>query len=203
MLDKRIRALKGRKAGVIGQGEFFRSAVILPLIKEQDQTAVLFEKRSAKLGHQPGEICFPGGKVEETDGGEQETAVRETCEELGIHPEQIEIVAPLDVFVSPFNMIVTPFLAYLHNYKPINFNSDEVAKVFCVPLNHFLQTQPSVQTVQLKLTLPEDYPYHLIPQGRDYPWRQGTYKQFFYCWQDEVIWGLTAYILHSFLKLLE
>lgn len=203
MLNKRIAALKGRKAGVLGQEEFFRSAVILPLIKDNGEIKILFEKRSSKLDHQPGEICFPGGKVEPTDGNEQNTAIRETCEELGIVPGQIEIVAPLDVFVSPFNVIVSPFVAYLKDYQNIHYNSDEVDKIFYVPLSHFLQNKPQVQTLRLNLTLPRDYPYHLIPHGRGYPWRQGVYKQFFYFWQDEVIWGLTAYILNSFIKLLQ
>lgn len=203
VISHRINALKGRKAGILGQEEFFRSAVILPLVKDNDEIKVLFEKRSPNLDHQPGEICFPGGKMEQNDGGVENTAIRETCEELGILPNQIEIVAPLDVLVSPFNLIVTPYVAFLEDHHRIHCNPDEVEKIFYVPLTHFLQNEPQLQTLQVHLTLPEDYPYELIPHGRNYPWRQGVFKQFFYFWQDEVIWGLTAYIMRSFVQLLQ
>jgi coenzyme A diphosphatase NUDT7 len=202
VIRKHIKALQGRKAGILGEDEFIRSAVMLPLIEDKGEIKLLFEKRSAELDYQPGEICFPGGKVEPSDGVPQNTAIRETCEELGVLPEQLEMVAPLDVFVSPFNIVVTPFVAYLKDYQQIRFNPAEVEKIFSVPLNHFLQNEPQLQTLKLNLTLPEDYPYHLIPHGRNYPWRQGIYQQYFYLWQDEVIWGMTANILHNFISLL-
>jgi 8-oxo-dGTP pyrophosphatase MutT (NUDIX family) len=203
VIDDHINALKDRKAGILGEDHFVKSAVILPLIKEDGETKVLFEKRSSNLAHQPGEICFPGGQMEMSDPGAERTAIRETCEELGMKPHQIRIVAPLDIMVSPFNWIVHPFVAYLQDYQQIHYNPDEVEKIFYVPLDYFLQTEPEIQPIKLQLTLPENYPYHLIPQGRNYPWREGTYNQYFYSWKNEIIWGLTAYIMASFIKLIK
>lgn len=203
MIDDRINSLQGRKPGVLGQDEFFRSAVILPLIKENGELKVLFEKRAPDLDHQPGEICFPGGQMEKSDADMELTAIRETCEELGIAPQQIKIVAPLDILISPFNLMVTPYLAHLQDYEQIRYNPDEVEKIFFVPLNFFLMNKPQLYTLKLQVNLPEDYPYELIPHGRNYPWRQGFYKQYFYIWQDEIIWGLTAYIMHNFIDLLQ
>ena len=50
---------------------------------------------------------------------------------------------------------------------------------------------------------PEDYPYELIPHGKNYPFLQATYPQHFYIWKEYVIWGMTARILNHFLKLLK
>ncbi len=72
---------------------------MLPLIQEDGETHVLFEVRAKTLRIQPGEICFPDGRVDEEDRNEEETAIRETCEELGVKKTDVEIAAPLDVLV--------------------------------------------------------------------------------------------------------
>lgn len=203
MIEGKINSLREREAGILGQEDFFKSAVLVPLIKSDSGIKVLFEKRASHLDHQPGEICFPGGGIEKCDGSPVNAAIRETCEELGLLPEQIEVVAPLDVLVSPLNLIVVPFLAYINNPQQIKLNQAEVEKTFQVPLEHFLQNDPEMQVLKLKLVPPDNYPYELIPHGRNYPWRQGIFRQFFYFWEDEVIWGLTAYILHNFIKLVQ
>ncbi len=72
-----------------------------------------------------------------------------------------------------------------------------------VPLSYLVEYEPIVNDVAVKLVPPFDYPYELIPGGKEYPWREGSYAQFFYLWQDHVIWGLTARILCHFLNLLK
>lgn len=203
MLEDKINSLKGRKPDILDHEELLKYAVLLPLFKEGSELMILFEKRSRTLDYQPGEVCFPGGRIEDYDCGAENAAIRETCEELGITPKNIEIIAPLDVMVSPFNMLVKPFLAYIEDPSTFNPNPAEVDKVFYAPLNYFLQNEPMLQILKVKLQLPDNYPYHLIPQGRNYPWRQGTFKQYFYRWKEEVIWGLTAYILNNLSKLLQ
>ncbi|HAB62465.1 MAG TPA: CoA pyrophosphatase, partial [Lachnospiraceae bacterium] len=88
-----------RQPGIIGEEEFRRYAVLVPLIDIDGITYLLFEKRSSTLRYQPGEICFPGGKHE---AGEslQECAVRETVEELLVNQKQIEVIGPGDIYIS-------------------------------------------------------------------------------------------------------
>lgn len=91
------------------------SAVLIPLIKKDDGYHILFEVRSNKLSHQPGEICFPGGKKELGETSMQ-TAVRETCEELLVSKSDIKFYGPLDYFLSPAGMRIDTYLGELINY---------------------------------------------------------------------------------------
>ncbi|MGE5380719.1 MAG: NUDIX hydrolase [Methylocystaceae bacterium] len=200
--NEQLKRLKERKPQILGHESTFKSAVLLPLVNRGGEDCVLFEKRALSLDHQPGEICFPGGKVEDTDKDPEQTAIRETCEELGIKPSQVELLAALDIMVSPFNLIVYPFVGRLTADVPIRPNRDEVGSIFCVPLSYLLTADPLRSKVKLEVKLPPNYPLDLIPGGREYPWRRGSYPQLFYEWQDKIIWGMTARILEHFLTLL-
>jgi len=201
MVIPNLDILKQRKQGILGENQSFRSAVFLPLLEVNGVTCILFEKRAADLKIQPGEICFPGGAIENSDVSTMYAAIRETSEELNISTQDIEIIAPLDIVVSPFNTIVYPFAGLIHNPQNINPNPSEVEEVFCVPLQHLLDQDPLKYTISLSVVIPEDYPYELVPGGRNYPYRMGRMPQQFYFWEDRIIWGLTARILHHFLEL--
>ena len=72
-------------------------AILVPLVQWEGQRCLLFETRADTLvGHQPGEVCFPGGRREHGEPP-RETALRETWEEIGIPPEEIRVLAPLDL----------------------------------------------------------------------------------------------------------
>lgn len=202
MYKKAIESLSGRHPQILGHDEYFESAVTLPLVEQNGQYCILFQKRADKLIHQPGEISFPGGKIEPEDSSPQEAAIRETCEELGLKPEDIKVIAPLDIMVSPFNAIVYPFLAQIVNPDIINPNPDEVDEIFYVPLEFFLKCDPLYKPIWITVSAPDDFPFDMIPQGKAYPFRKGILPQFFYVWEDRVIWGLTARILTHFLRLL-
>ena len=192
--------LKNRTPGILDQESNFRSAVLLPLVNYQDEICLLFEKRSADLNKQPGEICFPGGSIEKSDQNEAAAAVRETCEELGLSPKEIELIAPLDILVVPFNLIIYPYLCTITNYSNIKPNASEVESLIYIPLEELQAITPICKQVALQPIMPEDYPYELIPNGENYPWRPAYYPQYFYVWHDQVIWGMTARILHNFLN---
>ena len=201
MLEDKILQLKERSVNILGRHQAFQSAVLLPLITVNDELHILFEKRSEHL-IQPGEICFPGGKIEKGESAAT-AAGRETSEELGIALDQIEILASLDVMVSPFNVIIYPFLGRIKETAIINPNPDEVEEVFTVPFSFFLNNKPLLSSWSLTVTMPDDYPYELIPKGKDYPYRSAKYPQHFFIWEDKVIWGLTARILNHFIELIQ
>lgn len=200
---QQLKQLASREPQVLGHEAIFKSAVLLPLVRREGEDCLLFEKRALSLDHQPGEICFPGGKVEPSDKDTGATAARETCEELGIRTSQVEVLFPLDIMVSPFNLIVYPFVGRLDEAAQLSPNPDEVESVFYVPLSYLVNTVPLRSKVRLEVQIPADFPWELIPEGRDYPWRHGSYPQVFYEWQNHVIWGMTARILEHFLTLLK
>ena len=201
MLYYKYNWLCDRTPNILGNENSLKSAVLVPLVNYLNQTHILFEVRAQDLNRSPGEICFPGGKLESADKNPLGTAIRETCEELTLTKEDIQIIGPLDYLVAPFNSIIYPFLCEIKDYKKVEPKPDEVAETFLVPLDFLDNYQPEIHHLKIKLSLPDDFPYHLIPKGKDYNWREGNYPEYFYIYQNYVIWGMTARILHHFLTL--
>ncbi|EOC99246.1 NUDIX hydrolase [Caldisalinibacter kiritimatiensis] len=175
-------------------------AVLLPLIKVDNQLHILYQVRAYDLDVQPGEVCFPGGRVEQGEGL-QEAAIRETYEELGIDIDKIKIIGELDYVVTPYNFSLHPFLGVLEDIdiKDMNLNKDEVHKVFTVPIEYFKNNTPKLHKIKIKVDVEEDFPFYLIPEGRQYKWRTGKYPVYFYQYQDYIIWGMTARITKNFI----
>lgn len=178
-------------------------AVLLPLVEVGGQLHILYEVRSSKLLTQPGEISFPGGGIEEGETA-REAAVRETCEELNIGSEQIEILGELDFLASPFNFIIYAYAGILHDINPADliFNKREVDEIFTVPLDFFINHEPETYQGQLRIDLTPDFPYELIPNGKDYRWRMGCYPVLFYRYKEYIIWGITARFTKNFIEIL-
>lgn len=183
----------------MGSQSLFKSAVLVPLAEQHGELGILFEERAHHMKRQPGEICFPGGRIDPSDRNELDAAIRETCEELGLAKNQIEPVGALDYIVTPFQ-IVHPFVGRITDVDQIRPNADEVASWFCVPLSFLQKAEPELHFVDLQMTPPADFPFDLIPNGRNYKWRAGKIPEYFYFYEDRIIWGLTARILHHFLE---
>ena len=194
-----MNTLKSREVNILGYESFGKYAVLLPLIKREEEWCLIFEVRSSKLKHQPGEICFPGGRVEE-DETFQQAAIRETCEELGINQEAIKQVVAIDFFVSPYGKIIYPFVAKLEEDTNFKIN-EEVEEIFFVPLS-FLETyKVREHSIKLKVEVDEHFPMDKIVGGKDYQWQKRKSTEFFYEYEGKTIWGLTARILTHFLSL--
>lgn len=192
--------LHRRAPGIDKLDHLWDSAVLLPLVQTEEGVAVLFERRAQGLRTQPGEICFPGGKVECADSDFSVTAVRETCEELGLATENITLCGELDTLVAHNGPIIHPFVGFIEDTSKIKFNPDEVAEVFTVPLKALLEMEPKRGSVQLADQPCEDFPFDLVPQ-RVRTWRKHKkYFVYFYPYEGRVIWGLTARILYAFLR---
>ncbi|GAA0607421.1 CoA pyrophosphatase [Virgibacillus siamensis] len=194
--------LQSHSPSVLGNEAFSKYAVLLPLIQKQNDIHVLFEVRSHKMRRQPGEICFPGGRMDAQDKTDKDTAIRETTEELGISTEQISDVFPLDFLVSPFGMMIYPHAGMIYHPESIQPNPSEVDEVFEVPLSFFLNHPPQVHYVHARMEPEQGFPYDLLPGGRNYDWRPRKMDELFYVYGDKVIWGLTARILTHFVELI-
>lgn len=202
-IDKIVNVVKERTPSLLGRGDFKRFSILLPLIKKDNDVHILFEVRSNQLRRQPGEICFPGGKMDPTDRDERHTAIRETMEELGLKESDITNVSPLDYFVSPFGTIIYPFVGVINNPEEIHPNLAEVGEVFSVPLSFFQSNPPQIFKVKFHVEPEENFPFNDIIGGENYKWQVRGMDECFYYYEDRVIWGLTAGILKHFLEVIE
>lgn len=200
--DPIYRAIHKRKPEMMGNNKIRQYAVMLPLVEVAGEWNVLFEKRSLQLKRQPGEICFPGGRIDPDDKDELAAAVRETCEELGLEKEEIVPFGPLDYIVAS-SQVIYPFVGYITDFQRIQVNADEVESVFCVPLRYLRSVKPELHFIDQIHCPPEHFPFQWVPNGRDYKWRRSQVPEYFYFYEDKIIWGLTARILHHFLQLTE
>jgi peroxisomal coenzyme A diphosphatase NUDT7 len=188
-----------RNIGIIGEDEMQRYSVIIPLILVNNELKILFEVRAKTLRHQPGEISFPGGKIEKNEDSKS-AGIRETCEELGIEEGDIEVVGAEDILVTQHNRIIYPYIARITNLEKIKPSSFEVDHLFYVPINYLLEHRPLIKTVKIITEPTEDFPYEDISSGKKYEWLEGKNDIYFYKFETYTIWGLTARILNQFIK---
>ena len=177
------------------------AAVMLCLVPRGGECSVLLEVRSMDLDRQPGEICFPGGVIEDGETPLM-AAVRETTEELLVTEGEISVIAPLFEIDSPGGGNVWCFLAELPEYQG-TFSRDEVDHVLEVPLRWFF-AHPARQAETFLVTEPgSGYPFELIPGGRNYPFRRTRRISYFYdlsgFGERTSLWGMTAMLVHAFL----
>lgn len=202
MRDFFKKVFKDYKAGINdGDGRKYYS-VIVPIIEIDGEYNIVFEVRNDNLKDNPGEICFPGGSIEDGESP-KEAAMRECYEEIGIKPFDIEIISELDLFVPNNNMVLYPFLGYIKDGTSFVINKDEVKELLIVPLDYLLNTE--AKSVENKIiTIPsDDFPYEYIKEGKNYKFREGSYRVVFYKYNDYVIWGMTAKILENFLEIIK
>ena len=197
-----VDRVKDRVPEVMGNNEFAKFAILLPLIEKDGEIHILFEVRSHMMRNQPGDICFPGGRIDKQDESEEGAAIRETTEELGIENSQISDVFPLDYIVSPFGMIVYSFAGIIDPDVEFEPNPPEVDSIFTVPLTYFLENEPKVYSINFDIQPEKSFPYDLIAGGENYNWRTRQVDELFYMYEDKVIWGLTAKILTHFLEII-
>lgn len=179
-------------------------AVLIPLIEIDGKLEIIYELRSKNLSTQPGQISFPGGRIERGEEFSQ-AAVRECSEELIIPESKIELIGESDYLITPFNFVIYAFIAKINlkSLKEIKVNNYEVEEVFTVPVEYFLNHPAKKYNAVLKSEFDEAFPYHLLPQGEKYNPRQGSYQIYFYHYQQRVIWGITAEITKNFIDILK
>ena len=163
----------GRPTG----GDLRDAAVMVPIVLERSEPQLILTKRSSALKHHPGQISFPGGKVDEGDSGIEEAALREAEEEIALRAEQAEILGMLAPHETVTGFNVTPVVALIEPSFVPKPDPSEVAEVFEAPLAHFMDPANS-----------------LIESRR---WR-GQRRYFFTVpWGPYYVWGATARMLRA------
>ncbi len=122
------------------------AAVLIALVNNNDSNdftpnglEVLLTKRASHLKHHPSQISFPGGKVEPSDTNLIHTALREAHEEIGLSPCEVSVVGQLPNYEVISGYQVTPIIALVDLPQYLQKDDNEVAEIFQVPLQHFLQ----------------------------------------------------------------
>ena len=158
------------------------AAVLIPLVDRPDGPQVLLTQRTSHLHDHAGQISFPGGRVEPGDRHREDTALRETEEEIGLPRERIAVLGALPDHEMQSGFRITPVVGWVvppYDVKPDPF---EVQDVFEAPLAHFLIPQNYQRRRYMLEGL--DRRYLAVPYGGRY------------------IWGATAGMLYSFYQLL-
>ena len=177
-------------------------AVLVPLVQREDGLHVLYEVRALTLRRQPGEVCFPGGRIEMGETPE-ECALRETWEELGIPVEEMRVLGQLDFIAHRANFIMYPILALIdgETVDRMNICEAEVGETFEVPLSHLLSTDPIEYDYELIPTPARNFPYEILNIPRDYKWQNGSENVPVYHWNGHAIWGLTGRITRHLVRM--
>ena len=138
-LPEALRNRLGRRdAGAEAADGATPAGVLVPLYRKDDVWHVLLNRRTMHVGEHKGEIAFPGGVIEDEDADMQACALRETWEEMGICPEDVDVLGAVDAVLTRTNYLVYPTVGTIPYPYPFKADPREVAEVIEVPLDAVL-----------------------------------------------------------------
>ncbi|MDJ0699913.1 MAG: CoA pyrophosphatase [Woeseiaceae bacterium] len=158
------------------------AGVLMPVFEREHGLSLLFTERSAELKAHAGQISFPGGRMEEQDADIEATALRETYEEVGIHPRHISIAGYLDAMPTVTGYAITPVVGIVDHVAELKLDRTEVELAFEVPLEFLMDTRNARR-------------FERQYMGRTIPTIE-------YHYEGHRIWGATAHILLEFRKVI-
>ena len=175
-----------------------KAAVLMPLVRNRLLTtefdhpdaagfSILLMQRSMSLQDHPGQISLPGGKAEEGDLDSIETALRETHEEIGIAPEQVEVLGVMPEYTSISGFDITPVVGVVQKIESLTLCRNEVMATFTVPLSFLMD--------------PANHRWHLYrtqtENGQEVT-RRWLSMEYVKDGKSYYIWGITAAIIRNF-----
>ena len=168
----------------------------------EESEYIVLEKRAFHI-RQGGEISFPGGKYEVSDKTTENTAIRETIEELGVSKEKIRVLGKFGTLVSPNGIILEVYAGYIdiESIEELNYNRDEVERVLLVPIDFFRNNIPRVEKIGVENKPLFSTSELKLPARYRSSWSGREREVYFYNFQGEMIWGLTAEIIYEFIEL--
>ena len=144
------------------------AAVLVPLVARDGGITVLFTKRTDHLHHHPGQISFPGGRVEAHDESPVVAALRETTEEIGLDAGQVELLGRLPDYQTGTGFNITPVVGLVAPPFELRLDEFEVAEAFEVPLGFLMDRRN--QRLHSIVMEGQRRQYFAIPYGRHYIW---------------------------------
>ena len=183
-MEKELRqALSQRQKFYISDPRRIPSAVLIPLYDKQGEYHILFIQRTERVKDHKGQISFPGGAYEEGDDNLLQTALREAAEEVGLAAEDVEVLGELDdLRTIGSGYVISPFVARMPWPYQLKVDEWETEEVIEVPISALLD----------KSNVSQD---KAILEGEEI-------DQYYYHYQDKIIWGATARILNQLLGIL-
>lgn len=177
------QVLARRPSRVITEWEAHPAAVLVPLFEDQGEWHVLYTRRTESVDAHPGQVSFPGGRVEEGDAGPQQAALREAEEEIGLRPADVHVLGLLDSLLTVTQYLVAPVVAAIPWPYALALNAHEVASTFAVPIR-WLSDPANLEARPRPTASPARHPivYYFQP------------------YRGEVIWGVTARITVQLLE---
>lgn len=163
--------------------KYIPSAVCIPLVQRAHGLTVLLTRRAGHLPSHPGQVCFPGGRIDLSDNNATHTALRETFEEVGIAPGYIQPLGEQPILITTTQYAMRPIIGLVKEGFSINPDPSEVAQVFEVPLAVLMNPQ-----------------YHRLQQfyTSSSTEKQSARYYFSISWNDYYIWGATAVVIRNF-----
>ena len=186
-MDKisRIKDLLSRRTSkhIENNAGYIHAAVLIPLFLQEGIYKILFTRRTTRVEHHKGQISFPGGTVEDKDRSLEETALRESFEEIGLLQKDVEILGRIDdALTVASNFIVHPFVGRIPYPYPFKINTLEVDRILAVPLEIFYREE-AYRTKG---------PAGIVDPSYDGP----IYKH-----EGDTIWGATARIMENLVRI--
>lgn len=163
-------------------GPYTCAAVLVPLFYSQGAWHVLLTRRADHLAHHSGQVAFPGGACEAHESTPEETALRETAEEIGIQPQAVRLLGRLNPSITITGYHVTPVVGLLGWPAVFRIDTGEVARVFSIPIAWLADPQNRMTLV------------HAASQRTVI-----VYRPF----AGEVLWGVTARIVAQLLNIIQ
>lgn len=164
-------------------GKVTEAAVLIPLLLKDDGLSVLLTQRTNHLRDHAGQISFPGGRMDPGDAGPNDTALRESQEEIGLEPSRVEIIGHMPQYLTVSGYSVTPVVGLVQAQAEYVLDEFEVADVFEVPLQFLMD--------------PANH------QVRMWQSEQGSRRFYAMPYENRFIWGATAGMLRNLYHLLK
>jgi 8-oxo-dGTP pyrophosphatase MutT (NUDIX family) len=159
-------------------GPLTPAGVLVPIMQRSDGLSVLLTQRAPDLKHHGGQASFPGGRMEPHDADVQETALRETHEEVGIDPARVDVIGCLRAMPTITGYAVTPVVGLVRPPAELVIDRTEVDYTFEMPLDFLLEKAND--------------------QLADREWRGKRFRLTEFHYRGERVWGATAYMLLAF-----
>lgn len=176
------RVISGYSKSTIEDSSLWPAAVMLLVFSKEGQYNIILNKRTDRVEHHKGEISFPGGGKDPADSSLLETALRETYEEMGILPTDIEVLGQLDDVATRTGFLINTFVGSIPYPYRFAVSNAEIAEVLEVPLLHLANPENAREEVR-------------VVSGE-------LEKTYTYAFQRHLIFGATAKILNQFIDLL-
>ena len=181
--DRIRRTISNTPQRTVDDPSLTPAGIMVLIYPKNGDHCILLQKRSSKVDSHKGEISFPGGKMDPGDATMLDTALRETHEEMGIDPQDIEVFGALDQTATTSGFCTSPFagtIPYPYDFQPCE---DEVAEVLEVPVSSLMDYANRRDDIRI-----ESGDLQYAPS---------------FAYDGHIIFGATARVLNRFIELLE